>query len=149
MVSYILKGTARNDSLPEKVRVFQFPVRRVLAHLDATANLCLSASRTVLLPLVITMLSVIWPARPHTLLSCLTADVKFSDNYAFFTPTSHKRKPLSYVFKVKLERPNWLAVVSRFVELTRVLKYEFLFSLSGPEPTRVVYEDAFRKNVLS
>lgn len=86
------------------------------------------------------MLGLVWPARPHTILSCATESVWVRDDWVFFRPGEHKRTPTDFVFRVKLPA-EWLAVFARFLELSK--GFDLLFSVDG-EQTENVFVDAFR-----
>lgn len=85
------------------------------------------------------MLLLLWPARPHTLLSCRVRDTSTDGALWYFKPMEHKRKPTDAVFAVRFPE-NWHSVFASFVSKSNGLEY--LFSVDGTTTDDVV-RDAF------
>lgn len=73
-LTYILRGEGKVAGPLPKVRVHDIPWDEAISSVDAAvASLDAAPSRLNLNFLVIAMLMLLWPARPHTLLSVLSA----------------------------------------------------------------------------
>jgi hypothetical protein len=106
LIAYLIKGKGVDKGLPPKVRVHDFPFRAVLAAVDtAVAAVDDDTPRASLLYLTIAFLLLLWPVRPHTLVSCCTADVSSDGVFWYFKPLEHKRKPTDSVFAVRFPDP--------------------------------------------
>jgi hypothetical protein len=83
--------------------VHDFPWSAAVAAIDAAiSGVTPDAPHVALLYVCVAMLLILWPVRPHTLLSCRVADVSSDGTFWYFTPREHKRKPTDAVFAVRL-----------------------------------------------
>ena len=88
------------------------------------------------------MLLFLWPHRPHTVVSCLSAPTALEGNWFVLTPTDAKCRPLSHVSRVCLPE-HWASYVDRFL-LDRPAESRWLFSLDGRKPSTGLYDSVWR-----
>lgn len=87
LVSYIIKSKGRPAAPPPKARVHDFPIVAAVRGLNsAIAALPTDPGRLTLLYPCVAFFALVWPARPHTLLSCRTASTRLSGNDVLFVP---------------------------------------------------------------
>ena len=85
------------------------------------------------LSLALAGLLLLWPIRPHSLLSCRAADCSLEANYLYLRPSAHKRLPSSHVFGVRLP-DAWLPLFASLWDPSRG-NPTFLFTESGDPPS--------------
>lgn len=115
MISYLIKGMGKSSAPPPKCRVHAFPLIEAIAHLDAAA--AQAPGEWDLLGhmyLSLAMVALVWPVRPHALLSVPTANVQAEEGYILFRPVEHKREPTDWIFRVRLPA-GWHEVFCGFL----------------------------------
>lgn len=71
LIAYLIKGKGATKGLPPKARVHDFPWEAAKRAVElAVAAVHPDSTRLALLYLCVAMLLLVWPARPHSLLSC-------------------------------------------------------------------------------
>ncbi len=87
LVSYIIRGKGKVNAPPPKSRIHSFKLVEAVQGLNnAIIALPESPTRLHLLYLCIAFFALVWPVRPHTLLSCSVADTRISKGAIFFKP---------------------------------------------------------------
>ena len=79
-MQYLLKGKGASKLPPPKTRVFEVKLLEAVEAVDtAITRIQQDTPRHVLLFLMVAVVALIWPARPHTMMSCLTSNVWMAD----------------------------------------------------------------------
>ena len=137
-LKYVLKGEGTSSGPMEKVRVHNFPWVEAKAAVDAAVAAVDDATPWLRLRFVVLgCLQLVWPARPHTVMSCLVAGSYLLDDWVFLLPHAHKRRPSDGVFRMRLPA-SWLAVFVRFFR--SVGSQTFLFSTGPTQPGTALYD---------
>lgn len=143
LLSYIIRGEKATAGPLPKARVHDFPIVAVLANIDAiVAQPFASMTWLSRAHVLLAMLSVVWPHRPHSLVSvraesCYLADGRF----LFVSPAREKRKTCHAAIRLQLPA-LWLEFVSSFLELGPKGR-PWLFSLDDVEPTPALHTSVF------
>ena len=86
-------------------------------------------------------IALLWPARPHTLVSCRTDDTRIIEDLIYFRPCEHKRTPTDAILRIELP-PLWMIAFRRFWSLSH--GFALLFSVDGTS-VEGVYNHAFQQ----